>query len=194
MANATYANGSVTVTTTATKVCTVPAENDDVLVSCSAATVFGGPGVGTANANDVQTIGVGSATAGSVTLGVTLGGSTQTTGAIAYNALNSAVQTALQGLSNVGSGNVVVSGTAPTWVATFQGALANTPVPTMTITPTGLTGGTATVTHTTTGASGGVSVPATTLTHIPSVGGVVHDLYAIVGTSTSTVTYLYPQP
>lgn len=88
-ANATYANGAVTVTTAATKVCTVPAENDDVLVYCSANTVFGGPGV------------------------------TATTG---------------------------------------------------------------------------VTVNATTLTHIPSVGGVVHDLYAIVGTSTSTVTYLYPQP
>jgi hypothetical protein len=85
---ATYASGSVSVGTTATKVCTVPAENDDVLVSCSAATVFGGPGV------------------------------TATTG---------------------------------------------------------------------------VSVPATTLTHIPSAGGTSHDLYAIVSTGTSTVTYLYPE-
>jgi hypothetical protein len=92
MANASYANGSVSVTTTATKVCTVPAENDDVLVSCSAATVFGGPNV------------------------------TATTG---------------------------------------------------------------------------VSVPASTSTvgpfRIPSIGGTAHDLYAIVGTSTSTVTFLYPE-
>ena len=87
MANQSYANGSVSVGTTATLVCTVPAENDDVMVSCSVATVFGGPGV------------------------------TATTG---------------------------------------------------------------------------VSVPATTPTRIPSVGGVVHDLYAIVGTGTSTVTFLYP--
>lgn len=90
MANESYAQGTVTVTTAATKVCTVPTENDDVLVYCSAATVFGGPSV------------------------------------------------------------------------------------------------------TATGATGGVTVPATTLTHIPSVGGVVHDLYAIVGTSTSTVSYLFP--
>jgi hypothetical protein len=90
MANQTYAQASVTVTTTATKVCTVPAENSDVLVYCSAATVFGGPSV------------------------------------------------------------------------------------------------------TATGATGGVTVPATTLTRIPSVGGVVHDLYAIVASSTSTVAYLYP--
>jgi len=87
MANESYVNGSVTVGTTPTLVCTVSAENDDVLVSCSAATVFGGPNV------------------------------TATTG---------------------------------------------------------------------------VSVPAGTLVHIPSVGGYVHDLYAIVGASTSTVTFLFP--
>ena len=87
MPNQSYLTGSVTVTTTATLVCTVPPENDDVLVSCSAATVFGGP----------------------------------------------------------------------------------------------------TVTATT-----GVSVPAATVTHIPSVGSSVHDLYAIVASGTSTVTFLYP--
>lgn len=90
MANASYTQGTVTVGTTATKVCTVPTENDDVLVYCSAATVFGGPSV------------------------------------------------------------------------------------------------------TATGATAGVTAPATTLTHIPSVGGVVHDLYAIVASSTSTVSYLFP--
>lgn len=91
MANQSYAQGAVSVTTTATKVCTVPAENDDVLVYCSADTFFGGPSV------------------------------------------------------------------------------------------------------TATGATAGVKVSATTLTHIPSVGGTAHDLYAIVATSTSTVTFLYPQ-
>lgn len=90
MANQSYGNGAVTVTTTATKVCTIPAENDDVLVYCSAATIFGGPSV------------------------------------------------------------------------------------------------------TATGATMGVTVPASTLVHIPSAGGVVHDLYAIVASSTSTVSYLYP--
>jgi hypothetical protein len=90
MANQSYANGSVSVGTTATKVCTVPAENDDVLVYCSAATFFGGPSV------------------------------------------------------------------------------------------------------TSSGATTGVTVPATTLTRIPSVAGTVHDLYAIVASSTSTVTFLYP--
>lgn len=42
------------------------------------------------------------------------------------------------------------------------------------------------------GTTATVSVPAATLVHIPSVGGYVHDLYAIVGTGTSTVTYLFP--
>jgi hypothetical protein len=41
-------------------------------------------------------------------------------------------------------------------------------------------------------ATTGVTVPATTLTHIPSIGGTVHDLYAIVASGTSTVTFLYP--
>lgn len=88
MANASYITGSVSVGTTATKVCTVPTENDDVLVYCSAVAVFGGPGV------------------------------TATTG---------------------------------------------------------------------------VTVPATTLTHIPSTGAYPHDLYAIVATTTSTVTFMYPE-
>lgn len=91
MANATYTNGAVTVGTTATKVCTVPTENDDICVYCSAATIFGGPAV------------------------------------------------------------------------------------------------------TATGATAGVTVPATTLTRLPSTAGVVHDLYAIVASSTSTVAYMYPQ-
>lgn len=91
MANESYAQGTVTVGTTATKVCTVPAENDDVLVYCSVASVvFGGPTV------------------------------------------------------------------------------------------------------TATGATAGVTAPATTLTHIPSAAGVVHDLYAVIGTGTATVAYLYP--
>jgi hypothetical protein len=92
MANASYAQGAVSVGTTATKVCTVPAENDDILVYCAAAgVVFGGPTV------------------------------------------------------------------------------------------------------TATGANMGVTAPATTLTHIPSVGGTVHDLYAIVATTATVVNFFYPE-
>jgi hypothetical protein len=47
MANETYVHGSVTVGTTATKVCTVPAENDDILVYSTSAVTYGGPGVTT---------------------------------------------------------------------------------------------------------------------------------------------------
>lgn len=50
----------------------------------------------------------------------------QTTGAIAYNALASAVQTALVALTTVGSGNATVSGSAGgPYTATFAGTLAN---------------------------------------------------------------------
>jgi hypothetical protein len=41
------------------------------------------------------------------------------------------------------------------------------------------------------GATGGITVPATTITRLPSVGGVVHDLYAVAASATS-VFYLYP--
>ena len=52
-----------------------------------------------------------------------------TTGNIAYNASAATVQTALQGLTSIGSGNIDVSktqntGTAQEWTLTFQGALA----------------------------------------------------------------------
>lgn len=51
MANESYAQGSVSVGTAATKVCTVPAENDDVLIQTgTTAVVFGGPSVTTTGA------------------------------------------------------------------------------------------------------------------------------------------------
>jgi hypothetical protein len=56
MANQTYASGSVTVATTATKICTVPAENDGVIINATAAVVIGGPGV-TATAGFPMTAG-----------------------------------------------------------------------------------------------------------------------------------------
>jgi hypothetical protein len=89
MANATYVSGSVAVSTAASKVLTIPAENDDVIVQTgSVAVVFGGPGVT---------------------------------------------------------------------------------------------------------ASTGISVGASAIQRFPSVGGVVHDLYAVAASATS-ITYLYPAP
>ena len=78
------------------------------------------------------------------------------TGELPFNATSSEIQTALQGLTSIGSGNVTVSGAGP-YTITFAGALANNPEPLIT-TESGpaepLVGGTATVVNTTTGATG----------------------------------------
>lgn len=117
----------------------------------------------TNSANDVQTITVsGTPTGGTFTLKLEYPvGNVQTTGAIAYNATASAVQTALAALPNVGSGNVSCSGGAfpgTAVVATFQGGLAGRPIPVMTLGTNSLSGGsspTAGVAHTTTGRTAG---------------------------------------
>ena len=103
--------------------------------------------------NDVQTLTItGTPTGGTFTL--TFGG--KTTSAIAYNALASAVQTALVALSSIGTGNVVCTGgplPGTGVVITFQGALANANVGAITF-ANSLTGGstpTCVITHTTTG-------------------------------------------
>lgn len=54
----------------------------------------------------------GTPTGGTFPLTVTVGGDSQTASGIAYNATTSAVQSALAALSNVGAGNVTVTGTA----------------------------------------------------------------------------------
>lgn len=88
--------------------------------------------------NEVQRVAItGAPTGGSFTL--TFRG--QTTAAIAFNALAAAVQSALEALTTIGTGNVAVVGTGP-YDVTFQGALAGTDVPMMTADETGLTGGT----------------------------------------------------
>jgi hypothetical protein len=105
-------------------------------------------------ASEVQTLTAsGPPTAGTFTL--TYGG--QTTGAIAYNASAAVVQAALEALTNIGSGNVLggggpLPGTPVT--ITFQGALATTDVPLMTVNNAGLTGGTVAAATTTAGRSG----------------------------------------
>ncbi|RYD65803.1 MAG: DUF11 domain-containing protein, partial [Verrucomicrobiaceae bacterium] len=71
--------------------------------------------------SETQALGV-SGTTGS-TYAVSFGG--QTTSSIAYNASSGAVQTALQGLSSIGVGNVAVTGSSPLYVVTFTGTLAN---------------------------------------------------------------------
>lgn len=90
--------------------------------------------------SEVQTATMtGSPTGGSFTLTF----KSQTTADIAYNATGSAVQSALQALSTVGSGNATVSGPAGgPWVITFAGSLRNRDQPSITANNGGLTGGT----------------------------------------------------
>ncbi len=62
-------------------------------------------------ATDVLTLN-NAPTGGTFTVAVTTSAGTQTTAGIAYNAAAAALQTALQGLSNVGAGNATVTGGA----------------------------------------------------------------------------------
>lgn len=103
--------------------------------------------------NTIQDVSVnGAPTGGTFTLKL----DTQTTVAIAYNASATTVQSALAALSNVGVGNVTVTGPAGSpYVVTFTGTLAGTAVDQLVPNAAGLTGGF------------GVSVGVTTIT----VGG-----------------------
>jgi hypothetical protein len=96
-----------------------------------------GPYSGTTDEKQSVTV-TGAPTGGTFTL--TFSG--QTTAAIAYNATAAAVQSALAALSNIGAGNVAVTGAnGGPYTVSFIGALANTDVAQMTATPS-LTGGT----------------------------------------------------
>lgn len=108
-----------------------------------------------AAASEAQTINLGAATAGSIT--ITFDG--ETTGSLAFNASASAVQAALEALSNVNPGDVVVSGgpLPGTITLAFGGQYAGADVPQVTVTPTGLTGGTVTVATTTAGGGGALA-------------------------------------
>jgi len=66
----------------------------------------------------------------------------QTTSALAFNASNATIQSALEGLSTIGSGNVVLSDGPLGQSATiaFQGARANDDPTDITLNPAGLTG------------------------------------------------------
>lgn len=102
-------------------------------------------------ANEAQTINLGAASAGTVTIGV----DGETTAAIAFNATAAAAQTALELLSNVDPGDIVVTGgpLPDTITLTFAARYAGLNVAQVTVTPSGLTGGTVTVATTTAGGS-----------------------------------------
>jgi len=112
--------------------------------------------------NEVQTVTItGTPTGGSWTY--TFRG--QTSAAIAYNAVNSAVQTALQAMTTIGTGGVTVTGgpgPGTPYVLTFAGALAGQDVPLGTVDGSSLTGGT----------NPAIAIAATT----PALGGQVLDL------------------
>lgn len=102
---------------------------------------------------EVQTITYGGSGLTSYTL--TFDG--QTTGSIAAAATAGQIQSALEALSNVDPGDVVVTGSGSPFSVKFQGQYEDTNVPQMTATPTG---GTGTVTIATATAGGAPGAPA----------------------------------
>jgi hypothetical protein len=135
--------------------------------------------------NEVQTVTVtGSPTGGTFTL--TWSG--QTTAAIAYNATASAVQAALESLSNIDLGDVVVTGgPAPgtAFTVTFTGRYAGTDVAAMTATAS-LTGGTTPGVTVSTTTAGGAN-PGTSDGRETLVGFLMFGVKAPADTSTDVV-------
>ncbi|MEV5977488.1 hypothetical protein [Streptomyces sp. NPDC052114] len=129
----------------------------DELVGTDATTWIDGPGWRDLEplSNEVQSVAItGGPTGGTYTL--TYSG--QTTAAIPYNATAAQVRTALQALSNIGSGNVACAGgphPGSAITVTFQGALAGTDVAQMTANSASLTGGTTPAVAVTTTTPGG---------------------------------------
>lgn len=128
--------------------------------------------------NEVQTLTEG----GSGLTSFTVTWNAQTTSSLAAAATAAQVQAALEALSNIGAGNVVVTGSAGgPYTVTFQGTLAGTDVAAMTTTPTGGTG-TVTVATTTAGGtegSGGLEVCAGHLlssVKVPNVNDTTKDV------------------
>jgi hypothetical protein len=107
--------------------------------------------------NEVETLTVtGGPTGGTFT--ITFSG--QTTAAIAYNATAAAVQTALEGLSNVNPGDIVVTGNAGgPWTLTFGGQYLGENVTQVTTTES-FTGGTSPDITIATTTAGGTAAPA----------------------------------
>lgn len=135
--------------------------------------------------DDVQTVTItGSPTGGTFTLAF----NTHTTGTIAFNASASTVQTALEGLSGVGAGQVSVSGSnGGPYTVEWIGTLAFASQTAMTADGSLLTGGTSPsvgVVHTQTGA-GYTTQSASTYT-VRYVTGQVLFNAAFVGTTVNT--------
>lgn len=105
---------------------------------------------GTTTNNERQRIVIsGVPTGGTYTLRFDYGAGVQTTSALAYNAAPSAVQAALEALTNIGAGNVTVTGIATNYVVEFVGSLAGIDVPELVPNWSNLTGGAPLMTSTT---------------------------------------------
>ena len=154
--------------------------------------------------NDVQTVTIGgSPTGGTFKLVLEWPiGNQQTTAAIAYNAAASAVQSAIAALSNVGTGNVAVTGSSGgPYTVTFSGKFAGQPVPVMTAGTNALTGGSspaATIAHTTVGQAAGTfaaysSAVVTAPASAPTVSGAGTGSAFAAGTFLCNITYVNAQ-
>lgn len=93
-----------------------------------------------ATSNEIQEI-ISDATGGTFTLTFT----GQTTTALAFNVSNAALTAALEALSNIAPGDVIVSGGPGDWIVTFAGAYAGVNVAQMTAGVGSLTGGSLTI-------------------------------------------------
>lgn len=104
-----------------------------------------------------------------------LTGEGQETVSIAYNASSGTVQSALEGISTIGSGNISVSGSAGgPWTAEWIDELAGCPIPLLTLSTNALTGG---------------SSPSVTISQVQNGAGTPPQYY-YVGLSQSTRTTL----
>lgn len=118
----------------------------------SGGTGWGNPAIGNGTMNYMDRICppteswmmTNSATGGTYTLSVTYGGSTQTTGALAYNATAATIVAALNGLSNVAS-NSASCGAGDAWSRPLRILLHNMAGATLAVGVGSLTGGTATL-------------------------------------------------
>src|SRR5215471_14292776 len=136
--------------------------------------------------NDVQSVDVSGGGGGAYTL--TLGAATSA--AIAYNAAAAAVQSAVQAMSTVGSGNATVTGAYPLYRVEFTGALANTDVAQMTANTGSLTA-TGTVSVVIDGAAGGPVNEVQTLTVSATTNGGTYTL-TFGGATTSALAWNAP--
>jgi hypothetical protein len=120
----------------------------DVLVGVVAG-AYGVAASPTGGSNEVQTETI-TATSGTRRLTVQTGANAQTTADIPFDASAATIQAALELLTNVGAGDIVVSGSGP-YVYTFANALQKQDVQLIQVNTYGLVGGTSTFVETTPG-------------------------------------------